>query len=51
MRSNLGTTDFYTALEAEGFVRTRTRTGNIITGLKLAPQTHDPKDDFPDFLA
>ena len=45
------TTDFYTALEAEGFVRTRTRTGNIINGLKLAPQTHDPKDDFPDFLA
>ena len=45
------TTDFYAALEAEGFIRTRTRSGNIINGLKLTAQTGDPHDEFPDFLA
>ena len=44
------TTDFYAALEAEGFTRQRTRTGNIINGLRL--KTHaDPKDEFSDFLS
>lgn len=44
------TTDFYAALEAEGFTRQRTRTGNIINGLQL--KTHaDPKDEFSDFLS
>ena len=44
------TTDFYAALEAEGFARQRTRTGNIINGLRL--KTHaDPKDEFSDFLS
>ena len=38
------------ALEAEGFTRQRTRTGNIINGLRL--KTHaDPKDEFSDFLS
>ena len=42
--------DFYAALEAEGFTRQRTRTGNIINGLQL--KTHaDPKDEFSDFLS
>ena len=45
------TTDFYAALEAEGFIRTRTRSGNLINGLKLSPKTDDPRDEFPDFLA
>ena len=44
------TTDFYAALEAEGFTRQRTRIGNIINGLRL--KTHaDPKDEFSDFLS
>lgn len=44
------TTDFYAALETEGFTRQRTRTGNIINGLRL--KTHaDPKDEFSDFLS
>ena len=44
------TTDFYAAPEAEGFTRQRTRTGNIINGLRL--KTHaDPKDEFSDFLS
>lgn len=44
------TTDFYAALEAEGFTRQRTRTGNIINGLQL--KTHaDPNDEFSDFLS
>ena len=44
------TTDFYAALEAEGFTRQRTRTGNIINGLRL--KTHaDPKYEFSDFLS
>ncbi len=44
------TTDFYAALEAEGFTRQRTRNGNIINGLRL--KTHaDPKDEFSDFLS
>ena len=45
------TTDFYAALEAEGFIRMRARSGNVINGLKLSPQDSDPRDDFPDFLA
>lgn len=44
------TTDFYAALEAEGFTRQRTRTGNIINGLQLKKHA-DPKDEFSDFLS
>ena len=44
------TTDFYAALEAEGFTRQRTRTGNIINGLQLKMHA-DPKDEFSDFLS
>ena len=43
------TSDFYAALEADGFIKQRTRNGNIITGLKLSEQKHD-NDEFPDFL-
>ena len=39
------------ALEAEGFIRMRARSGNVINGLKLSPQSSDPRDEFPDFLA
>ena len=31
------TTDFYTALDAEGFTRTKTEKGMIVWGLKLSP--------------
>ena len=34
------TTDFYAALEAEGFTRQRTRIGNIINGLRLKAHGH-----------
>ena len=44
------TTDFYAALDSEGFIRRRTRSGNIISGLKIVAQTADPRDEFPDFL-
>lgn len=43
------TTDFYTALEAEGFLRLRTRGGNFVKGLRITPG-NDPKDEFSDFL-
>ena len=36
------TTDFYSALEHEGFTRKRTREGSFVTGLTLRP--------WPDFL-
>lgn len=42
------TTDFYSALEAEGFIRQRTRNGNIIVGLQLNPEGRS--DEFSDFL-
>lgn len=41
------TTDFYAALEAEGFTRQRTRTARMVEGLAL---TQQPEDTFPDFL-
>ena len=43
------TTDFYAALEADGFVRQRTRNGNVIVGLGLSTEGHDC-DEFSDFL-
>ena len=44
------TTDFYAALEADGFIRVRARSGNLIKGLQLI-SSNDPQDEFPDFLA
>lgn len=44
------TTDFYAALEADGFIRVRARSGNLIKGLQLV-NSNDPQDEFPDFLA
>ena len=44
------TTDFYAALENGGFTRTKTRSGMLVNGLKLALQKNDPVDEFPDFL-
>lgn len=44
------TTDFYAALEAEGFIRSRTRAGTLVNGLRLI-SPNNPKDEFPDFLA
>ena len=43
------TTDFYSALEADGFIRLRTRTGNMIKGLQIV-STNSLQDEFPDFL-
>ena len=43
------TTDFYSALEADGFIRLRTRTGNMIKGLQIVSSNSLP-DEFPDFL-
>ena len=45
------TTDFYTALEGEGFIRQKTRSGMVVKGIKLKPTGADPRDEFPDFLA
>ena len=44
------TTDFYTALEGEGFTRQKTRSGMVVKGIKLNPTGADPRDEFPDFL-
>ena len=44
------TTDFYTALDAEGFVRQKLRSGMIIKGLQLNPVSNDSWDEFHDFL-
>lgn len=44
------TTDFYAALEAEGFLRQKLRSGVVVKGLKLNPISDNPRDDFPDFL-
>lgn len=44
------TTDFYSALEADGFIRLRTRTGNMIKGLQIV-STNSLPDEFPDFLS
>ena len=43
------TTDFYSALEADGYIRVRARAGNLIKGLALV-SSNDPQDEFPDFL-
>ena len=43
------TTDFYAALETEGFIKQRTRNGNIIVGLKLSAEDQNG-DEFSDFL-
>ena len=43
------TTDFYAALETEGFIKQRTRNGNIIVGLKLSAEDQSG-DEFSDFL-
>jgi phage/plasmid-associated DNA primase len=43
------TTDFYSALEADGYIRVRARPGNLIKGLALV-SSNDPQDEFPDFL-
>ena len=45
------TSDFYKALESEGFARVRTREANLITGLRLRDQEFEAENgDFPDFL-
>ena len=45
------TTDFYSALEGEGFERQRTRVANVIIGLNLrASEFHQAENEFPDFL-
>ena len=43
------TSDFYTAIEAEGFIRRRTNAGSIVQGLMLRA-TEFQADEFPDFL-
>ena len=43
------TTDFYSALEADGYIRLRTRTGNMIKGLQIV-SSNTQLDEFPDFL-
>lgn len=44
------TSDFYAAIEAEGFTRQKTRSGIIVRGLRLIPVTDDAGEPFPDFL-
>jgi putative DNA primase/helicase len=44
------TTDFYAALETEGFIKQRTRSERLIVGLRLIPFNNDAGDDFQDFL-
>ena len=43
------TTDFYSALEADGYIRVRTRSGTLVKGLQIV-SSNDPQDEFPDFL-
>ena len=43
------TADFYAALEAEGFLRQKTRTGMRVRGLRLNP-TSKAAEEFDDFL-
>lgn len=45
------TSDFYAAIEAEGFTRQKTRSGYIINGLSISPASEEAQDVFPDFLS
>ena len=44
------TTDFYSALETEGYIRLRTRIGTFVKGLQIV-SSNNVRDEFPDFLA
>ena len=44
------TTDFYAALDAEGYVRQKLRSGMIVKGLQLSLIRNDAQDEFQDFL-
>jgi len=44
------TSDFYAALEAEGFTRQKLRTGIVVNGIRLNPIVDDDGNTFPDFL-
>ncbi len=44
------TTDFYSALETEGYIRLRTRIGTFVKGLQIV-SSNNVQDEFPDFLA
>ena len=44
------TTDFYAALDTEGYVRQKLRSGMIVKGLQLSPVSNDARDEFHDFL-
>ncbi len=45
------TTDFYAALEAEGFTRQKLRSGMVVKGLSYRPASESAESDFSDFLA
>lgn len=46
------TTDFYKALETEGYRRVRTRSANMIAGVRLREDDFEPDPvDIPDFLS
>lgn len=44
------TSDFYAAIEAEGFTRQKLRTGIVVNGIRLNPIVDDDGNTFPDFL-